>query len=51
MRAVRHVLELKFLAGLFEHPYADAAQADALTGNHDARAVGAEGRRAKPRCC
>ena len=38
-RAVRHVLELKFLAGLFEHPYADAAAAEALTGNDDARAV------------
>jgi beta-glucosidase len=38
-RAVRHVLELKFLAGLFEHPYADAAAAEALTGNDDARSV------------
>lgn len=38
-RAVRHVLELKILAGLFEHPYADAAAAEALTGNQDARAV------------
>jgi len=38
-RAVRHVLEIKFLAGLFEHPYADAGAAEALTGNDDARAV------------
>jgi beta-glucosidase len=28
---VRRILELKFLAGLFENPYADAAQADAQT--------------------
>jgi beta-glucosidase len=27
-RAVRRVLELKFLLGLFEHPYADLAQAE-----------------------
>ncbi|MDE1146462.1 MAG: glycoside hydrolase family 3 N-terminal domain-containing protein [Azospirillaceae bacterium] len=38
-RAVRRILELKFQAGLFEHPYADAAQADALTGNGEARAL------------
>jgi beta-glucosidase len=37
--AVRRILELKFLAGLFEHPFADAAAADALTGNSEARAV------------
>lgn len=37
--AVRRILQLKFLAGLFEHPYADAAAADALTGNAEARAV------------
>jgi len=37
--AVRRILELKFLAGLFEHPFADAAAADALTGNAEARAV------------
>ncbi|MGB6306311.1 MAG: glycoside hydrolase family 3 N-terminal domain-containing protein, partial [Steroidobacteraceae bacterium] len=37
--AVRRILELKFLAGLFEHPFADAASADALTGNAEARAV------------
>jgi beta-glucosidase len=37
--AVRRILELKFLAGLFEHPFADAAAADSLTGNAEARAV------------
>jgi beta-glucosidase len=37
--AVRRILELKFLAGLFEHPFADAAAADALTGNAEARAA------------
>ncbi|MBB6250804.1 glycoside hydrolase family 3 N-terminal domain-containing protein [Nitrospirillum iridis] len=38
-RAVRRILELKFQAGLFEHPYADADKADALTANDEARAV------------
>jgi beta-glucosidase len=37
--AVRRILTLKFEAGLFEHPYADGAAADALTGNADARAT------------
>jgi beta-glucosidase len=37
--AVRRILEMKFLAGLFEHPFADGAAADALTGNAEARAV------------
>jgi beta-glucosidase len=37
--AVRRILELKFLAGLFEHPFADAAAADALTGNAEARSA------------
>jgi beta-glucosidase len=37
--AVRRILELKFLAGLFEHPFADAAAAEALTGNAEARAM------------
>jgi beta-glucosidase len=37
--AVRRILELKFLAGLFEHPFADGPAADALTGNAEARAV------------
>ncbi|TWB69748.1 beta-glucosidase [Nitrospirillum amazonense] len=38
-RAVRRILELKFQAGLFEHPYADADKAEALTANGEARAV------------
>ncbi|WP_252181292.1 glycoside hydrolase family 3 protein, partial [Azospirillum sp. B4] len=38
-RAVRHILDLKFQAGLFEHPYADADKADALTGDGEARAL------------
>jgi len=37
--AVRRILELKFQAGLFEHPFADAEAAEALTGNAEARAV------------
>jgi beta-glucosidase len=40
--AVRRILELKFQAGLFEHPYADAEAADALTGNAEARALALE---------
>ena len=40
--AVRRILELKFQAGLFEHPYADADAADALTGNAEARALALE---------
>src|SRR5450631_606372 len=38
-RAVRRLLTLKFRAGLFEHPYADADQAVALTNNTEARAL------------
>lgn len=41
-QAVRRVLRLKILAGLFEHPYADADKAVALTGNAEARALAAE---------
>ncbi len=37
--AVRRMLELKFRAGLFEHPYADAAYAETITNNADARAL------------
>jgi beta-glucosidase len=36
-QAVARGLRLKFLAGLFENPYADAEQAEALTGNAEAR--------------
>ena len=38
-RAVRRLLALKFRAGLFEHPFADADQAVALTNNAEARAL------------
>jgi beta-glucosidase len=37
--AVRRVLRLKFLAGLFEHPYADAAYARKITDDAQARAL------------
>ncbi|MDX3900817.1 MAG: glycoside hydrolase family 3 N-terminal domain-containing protein [Sphingobium sp.] len=37
--AVRRMLELKFRAGLFENPYADAARSVAITNNADARAL------------
>ncbi len=37
--AVRRMLSLKFRAGLFENPYADAASAIAVTNNADARAL------------
>ena len=40
--AVRRILEMKFQAGLFEHPYADADAAEALTGNAEARALALE---------
>jgi beta-glucosidase len=38
-KAVRRMLDLKFRAGLFEHPYADAAAATALTNNAQAVAL------------
>jgi beta-glucosidase len=37
--AVRQVLRLKFLAGLFEHPYADARYAQKVTDEAAARAL------------
>jgi beta-glucosidase len=37
--AVRRLLMLKFRAGLFEHPFADADQAVAITNNAEARAL------------
>ena len=37
--ATRRVLRLKFLAGLFEHPYADARHAERITDDAEARAV------------
>ena len=43
--AVRHMLRLKFLAGLFESPYADAKYAAAITGNAEARELATEAAR------
>jgi len=37
--AVRRVLSVKFRAGLFEHPYADAAKAEVTTNNAEAKAL------------
>ena len=37
--AVRRVLRLKFLAGLFEHPYADARYAEKITDDAEARSL------------
>jgi beta-glucosidase len=37
--AVRRILDLKFRAGLFERPYADATEATAITNNTEARAL------------
>jgi len=37
--AVRRVLRLKFLGGLFEHPYADVRYAQKITDDAEARAV------------
>ncbi|MET0363477.1 MAG: glycoside hydrolase family 3 N-terminal domain-containing protein [Sphingobium sp.] len=38
-QAVRRMLELKFRAGLFENPYADAAASEKITNNAEARAL------------
>lgn len=43
--SVRRILKLKFEAGLFENPYADAARADALTATPDAIALAREAAR------
>ena len=43
--AVRRVLTIKFLAGLFENPYADADAAEAITANAEARALAEEAAR------
>jgi beta-glucosidase len=40
--AVRRMLRLKILAGLFENPYADADYAAKITGNADARMLAVE---------
>jgi beta-glucosidase len=43
--AVRRVLRMKFLAGLFENPYADADAAVKITNNAEARALATEAAR------
>ncbi len=43
--AVRRVLRMKFLSGMFENPYADGAYAEKITGNDEARALAAEAAR------
>jgi beta-glucosidase len=40
--AVRRMLRMKFQAGLFESPYADAAYAEKITDNAEARALAVE---------
>jgi beta-glucosidase len=46
--AVRRILRLKFEAGLFEDPYADAAQADARTATPETIALAREAARRTP---
>lgn len=41
-RAVGRVLRLKFLAGLFEHPYVDSGQAEKYVGSDEHRGLAAE---------
>jgi beta-glucosidase len=43
--AVRRMLRMKVLAGLFEHPYADAGYAQKITDNAEARALALEAAR------
>src|SRR5215472_15790676 len=43
--AVRRMLRMKFLAGLFENPYADADYAKSITDNAEARALAVEAAR------
>jgi beta-glucosidase len=43
--AVRRMLRMKFLAGLFENPYADADYAESITSNAEARALAVEAAR------
>jgi beta-glucosidase len=43
--AVRRMLRMKFLAGLFEHPYADAGYAQRITDDAEARTLAAEAAR------
>jgi beta-glucosidase len=43
--AVRRMLRLKFMAGLFEQPYADLKRAQSVTDNDEARALALEAAR------
>ena len=43
--AVRRMLKMKFLAGLFENPYADGKAAAAITNNAEARALAVQAAR------
>ena len=43
--AVRRMLTMKFLAGLFENPYADARYAETITANAEARSLAVEAAR------
>ena len=43
--AVRRMLRMKFRAGLFENPYADASYAEKITDNAEARALATEAAR------
>ena len=43
--AVRRMLRMKLLAGLFENPYADARYAETITNNAEARALAVEAAR------
>jgi beta-glucosidase len=45
-RAVARMLRLKFLAGLFEHPYADADEAERVTNTPEAQALALDAARA-----
>lgn len=44
-QAVRRMLRLKFLSGVFEHPYADVKYAQEITDNAEARALATEAAR------
>lgn len=43
--AVRRMLRLKFMSGMFESPYADARYAESITNNAEARALALEAAR------
>lgn len=47
-RAVERVLEMKLRGGVFSDPFSDPEEADAITGNEDARKVALEAARKAP---